>query len=37
MDALGEFCCSTLLWMLLTCPAYWGYQWLIEGEQFRIL
>ena len=37
MEALGEFGYSTLCWMLITYPAYWSYQWFIEGEPFRLL
>ena len=27
---------SAVLWMLITFPAYWLFQWSIEGEPFRI-
>ena len=27
---------SAVLWMLLTFPAYWLFQWRIEGESFQL-
>ena len=27
---------STALWLLFTFPAYWLFQWIIEGEPFSL-
>ena len=32
----SEFFGSGILWMLLTFPAYWLFQWCVEGEPFHL-
>lgn len=32
----SEFFGSGILWMLLTFPAYWIFQWCVEGEPFLL-
>jgi hypothetical protein len=32
----SEFFGSGILWMLLTFPAYWLFQWCVEGEPFVV-
>ena len=27
---------SAVLWLLVTFPAYWVYQWTVEGEPFTL-
>lgn len=27
---------SAVLWLLITFPAYWLFQWMIEGEPFSL-
>jgi len=27
---------SAVLWLLVTFPAYWTFQWMVEGEPFTL-
>lgn len=32
----SDFFGSGILWMMLTFPAYWLFQWNVEGEPFAL-